>query len=128
MMTDKTSSTLNGEPNEHGFLSVDAEASIVRKPTIKIFDANDNLIYEADLEVYQYQATALAHDSGFLTLERYFIIENNMEGYTYPYAEVPGHQTNLKTNVVSVTHPDTGESISVAPYPWTEAELDDAPW
>lgn len=155
-MTDKKSATLYGTPDEQGYFSIDADATVGKKPTIKIFDQHEKVIYETELGVFQYQATALEHDSGLLTLKRYFINQYFMEGYTYPYAEVtvmyldgyastgfppitadengyfyaeiPGHQTNLKTNVVSVSHPDTGESISVAPYPWTEAELDDAPW
>lgn len=79
-----------------------------------------------------------------------------MEGYTYPnatvstqrldgYATMAGptvqadddgyfnifvqsHTNNNTTTIVSVEHPDTGEKISVAPYPWTQEELDNADW
>ncbi|MBA5729609.1 hypothetical protein HW423_07410 [Aerococcaceae bacterium INB8] len=38
------------------------------------------------------------------------------------YVHVKGfrHQNNLKTTVITVTHPETDEEILVVPYPWTE--------
>lgn len=155
-MTKEVISTMNATPNAEGYFSIEAGASVSVEPNIKIFDASSTLVYEAALNVYQYQPTALAHDSGFLTLERYFIGQTYVEGYTYPhaqvmimpldgygtvglspitadangyfYAETPAHQTNLTTNIVSVSHPETGVMLSVAPYPWTQAELDKAQW
>lgn len=155
-MTQETSSIMSARPDESGYFWLDANASIGATPTVRILDEQANLVYEATLPVYQYLPTALAHDSGFLTLERFFIGQTYVEGYTYPhavvtimplngygtvglvpvtadetgyfYSDAPAHQTNLTTNVVSVTHPDTGEQISVAPYPWTQAELDSAQW
>ena len=85
--------------------------------------------------------------SGYLTLERYFVDQGHVEGYTYPNAElkvihINGYatnmentvadsngyfhvegfrdQNNLKTTVITVTHPETNEEILVVPYPWTE--------
>lgn len=155
-MTNEVTSTMNATPNAEGYFSIDAGASVSVVPSIQIYDASSNLVYEATLNVYQYQPTALAHDSGFLTLERYFINQAYVEGYTYPhaqvmimpldgygtiglapitadangyfYAETPAHQTNLTTNIVSVSHPETGVMLSVAPYPWTQAELNKAQW
>lgn len=45
-------------------------------------------MYQDALDVYEYRLTALAHKSGFLTLERYFLNQDYIEGYTYPYATV----------------------------------------
>lgn len=36
----------------------------------------------------------------------------------------PAHETNLTTNIVSVEHPDTKETVTVAPYPWTQEEFE----
>ncbi len=155
-MTDEVIATMNASPNANGYFSIDAGASVSIQPTIRLYDASSNLVYETDLDVYQYQPTALAHDSGFLTLERYFIGQTYMEGYTYPnaqvmimplngygtaslppikadekgyfYAATPAHTTNLTTNVVTVIHPETGELLTVAPYPWTQSELETAQW
>ena len=155
-MTDEVIATMNASPNANGYFSIDAGASVSIQPTIRLYDASSNLVYETDLDVYQYQPTALANDSGFLTLERYFIGQTYMEGYTYPnaqvmimplngygtaslplikadekgyfYAATPAHTTNLTTNVVTVIHPETGELLTVAPYPWTQSELETAQW
>ncbi|MGO4927918.1 hypothetical protein ACTQ5J_04885 [Fundicoccus sp. Sow4_F4] len=155
-MTKEVISTMNATPNAEGYFSIDAGASVSIQPTIRLYDASSNLVYETDLDVYQYQPTALANDSGFLTLERYFIGQTYMEGYTYPnaqvmimplngygtaslppikadekgyfYAATPAHTTNLTTNVVTVIHPETGELLTVAPYPWTQSELETAQW
>lgn len=153
---DNATSFYTGQPNQDGYFSIDADVTFGMEPSIKIFDGNGRVVYESDLEVYQYRPTALEHESGYLTLERYFIGQDYMEGYTYPgaevsffyldgyastgrpsvtadstgyfYAEVPGHQTAKKTTLVSVMHPETGEKITVAPYPWTQEELDNAQW
>lgn len=155
-MTDEVIATMNANPNADGYFSMEAGASVSIQPTIRLYDASSNLVYETPLDVYQYQPTALAHDSGFLTLERFFIGQTYMEGYTYPnaqvmimplngyataslppitadekgyfYATTPAHTNHLTTNVVTVSHPETGEMLTVAPYPWTQAELETAQW
>lgn len=109
-----------------------------------------------DIPMYGYIPTALEHPSGLLTLERYYREVGDIEGYTYPYAEVSiayldgyagsietvtadsegyfywkkgaTRRDNSYTTVAIVTHPETGEEISVVPYPWTPSELDNAVW
>ena len=109
-----------------------------------------------DLYGYGYIPTALEHPSGLLKLERYYKDVGTIEGYTYPNAEVSiayldgyagtsysvtadneGYfywdqgavrRDNSFTTAVVVTHPETGEEISVVPYPWTQSELDNAVW
>lgn len=109
-----------------------------------------------DLYGYGYIPTALEHPSGLLKLERYYKDVGTIEGYTYPNAEVSiayldgyagsGYSVtadsegyfywdqgavrrdNSFTTAVFVTHPETGEEISVVPYPWTQSELDNAIW
>lgn len=148
-----------GRPNLEGYFTLsNPNLDIVVGNTVRVdvFNENGDPVYHEKLDVYEYRPTALAHDSGYLTLERYFVNQDYMEGYTYPYATVtiralagfgagpwetvqadadgyfylaiPGHSNNLKTNVVSVDHPETGEVISVAPYPWTDWEYENAEW
>ena len=38
----------------------------------------------------------------------------------YFYVEGPKRPNNLTTTVIRVIHPETGEEISIALYPWTE--------
>ena len=151
-LTDKVISILEVEVDENGYFSIDAEVIIDAVPMIKIFDENSNIVLEEALKVYHYEPTELTHESGLLTLDRYFIDQNYMEGFSYPYAKVtivsltsdgfvtlepviadeygyfysetPAHETNLTTNIVSVEHPDTKETVTVAPYPWTQEELE----
>lgn len=155
-MSGEYSSTYMGVPDSNGYFTMTIDLSIVAPPSVKVLNEQGKSVYEMDLGVHQYRPTALAHDSGYLTLERYFVNQGYMEGQTYPYAEVsvtylqgyatgpalttvadangyfyieaPSHRDNYSTNIVSVTHPDTGDEISVAPYPWTVWELENAQW
>ena len=148
--------TYRGYPDETGYFSIESNAAIGYDVTIKIMDETNRSVFESSLNVHQYRPTALAHDSGYLTLERYFVNQNYVEGYTYPnaevrgmkldgyastgvppvtadetgyfYMEITGHPNNVTTNVISVTHPETGAEISISPYPWTHIELDHAQW
>lgn len=150
------SNTVTATPDSSGYFSLNLDITIGTPPTVRVLNETGQVVFENTLDVYEYRPTALAHDSGYLTLERYFIEQDYMEGFTYPHAEVtvqnlngyaggmiettqadstghfyinvPGHMYNKTTNIVSVTHPDTGEKISVAPYPWTESELENAQW
>lgn len=148
--------TLTAYPNESGYFSIDAEATVGMPPSIRVFNEQGQVVFQTDLGIVQYYPTALAHESGYLTLERYFVGQGYVEGYTYPNAtvnfwplngyatvasppiqadsngyffkETARHINNLTTTIVSVEHPETGETISVAPYPWTQWELDNAVW
>lgn len=151
-LTDKVISILEVEVDENGYFSIDAEVISDAVPMIKIFDENSNLVFKEALKIYHYEPTELTHESGLLTLNRYFIDQPYMEGFSYPhakvtivsltsdgfvtlesviadeygyfYSETPAHETNLTTNIVSVEHPDTKETVTVAPYPWTQEELE----
>lgn len=155
-MNDEVQSVIEVTPNEAGYFSVEASASVGNIPTIKILNDVGEQVYEAELSVVQYKPSALEHNSGYLTLERYFVDQSYIEGYTYPfaevnimqldgyasigippvtadsngyfYADVKAHQNNLTTNLVTVSHPETSEPITVSPYPWTQFELDNANW
>ena len=155
-MNDEVLSVIEATPNDEGYFSIDADAAVGRVPTITILNEQGQQVYEAELPIVQYQPTALEHESGYLTLERYFVGQSYIEGYTYPfaevnimqldgyastgispitadsngyfYADVKAHPNNLTTNVVTVSHPETLEPITVSPYPWTQAELDNANW
>lgn len=155
-MNDEILSVIETTPNEQGYFSIDADAAVGRVPTITILNEQGQQVYEAELPIVQYKPSALEHESGYLTLERYFVGQSYIEGYTYPfaevnimqldgyastgippitadskgyfYADVKAHPNNLTTNVVTVSHPDTMEPITVSPYPWTPAELDNANW
>lgn len=151
-LTDKVISILEVEVDENGYFSIDAEVISDAVPMIKIFDENSNLVFEEALKIYHYEPTELTHESGLLTLDRYFIDQPYMEVFSYPhakvtivsltsdgfvtlepviadeygyfYSETPAHETNLTTNIASVEHPDTKETVTVAPYPWTQEELE----
>lgn len=112
-------------------------------------------MYQDALDVYEYRLTALAHKSGFLTLERYFLNQDYIEGYTYPYATVTiiatvglgngywetvqadedgyfyltvrGYDNHYQT-YDAVEHPEMREVIFVTPYPWTGWEHKNAEW
>ncbi|MGO1821909.1 MAG: hypothetical protein ACTHZG_06865 [Ruoffia tabacinasalis] len=155
-MNDEVLSVIEATPNDEGYFSIDADAAVGRVPTITILNEQGQQVYEAELPIVQYQPTALEYESGYLTLERYFLGQSYIEGYTYPfaevnimqldgyastgippitadsngyfYADVKAHPNNLTTNVVTVSHPETLEPITVSPYPWTQAELDNANW
>lgn len=155
VFTDEMSAVFAATPDSSGYFTVDANATIGTPPTIKVLNESGQNVYEMELGIYQYRPTALEHESGYLTLERYFVDQGYFEGYTYPNAEVKvthvngyattmenavadsngyfhvegfRHQNNLTTTVITVTHPETGEEILVAPYPWTEWELENAEW
>ncbi len=155
VFTDEMSAVFAATPDSSGYFTVDANATIGTPPTIKVLNESGQNVYEMELGIYQYRPTALEHESGYLTLERYFVDQGYVEGYTYPNAEVKvthvngyattmenavadsngyfhvegfRHQNNLTTTVITVTHPETGEEILVAPYPWTEWELENAEW
>lgn len=151
-LTDKVISILEVEVDENDYFSIDAEVISDAVPMIKIFDENSNLVFKEALKIYHYEPTELTHESGLLTLDRYFIDQPYMEGFSYPhakvtivsltsdgfvtlepviadeygyfYSETPAHETNLTTNIVSVEHPDTKETVTVAPYPWTQEEFE----
>lgn len=154
--TKEISANYSAQPDASGYFSTKTDATVATPPTIRIVDEVGQLVFEKGLGVQEYRPTALEHDSGYLTLERYFVDQNYMEGYTYPnatveiftlsgyastggnttksdsngyfYIQTPPHSSNLTTNIVSVIHPETGENISVAPYPWTTWELENAVW
>src|SRR5699024_6599680 len=87
-MNDEVLSVIETTPNDEGYFSIDADAAVGRVPTITILNEQGQQVYEAELPIVQYQPTALAHESGYLTLERYFVGQSYIEGYTYPFAEV----------------------------------------
>lgn len=101
--------------------------------------------------------TPLEHESGYLTVDRLFWDDAVATGYTYPNATITaiyysGYATNMQTfyadangyfevdvqqqfdptrhtfTGIQVTHPETGEEITVIPYPWTQYELENARW
>lgn len=152
----EVSKIVTATPDENGYFTLNLDISVGAPPTVQILDKTGNIVFDQEMTVYQYRPTALAHESGYLTLERYFLNQDYVEGYTYPnatvstqrldgYATMAGptvqadddgyfnifvqsHTNNNTTTIVSVEHPDTGEKISVAPYPWTQEELDNADW
>lgn len=150
---------MTGQPNSDGYFAFShPNLKIIPRDFVKVnvFDENGYTVYQDALEVYEYRPTALAHDSGYLTLERYFLNQDYVEGYTYPYATVTitstvglgdgfwqtvqadangyfylavrGHDYKFQTYAAGVSHPETGESIFVIPYPWTEWEYENAKW
>lgn len=46
----------------------------------------------------------------------------------YFYWGGPSHTTNNNTSTVSVINQDNRSEITVASYPWTQEELDNAQW
>lgn len=154
--SNEVSNFVTATPDENGYFNLNLDISVGTPPTVQVLDKNGNVLFDQEMTVYQYRPTALAHDSGNLTLERYFLNQDYVEGYTYPnatvstqrldgyatmagptvqaddngyfYIFVQSHTNNNTTTIVSVEHPDTGEKISVAPYPWTQEELDNADW
>lgn len=156
VFTYEETDSVTATPDASGYFTLYLEMNLATPPIVQVINDVGQIIFQEQMDVYEYRPTALAPDSGYLTLERYFLEQNYMEGYAYPYAEitiqhlsgyagwmletvqadangyfyanVPGHIYNKTTNIVSTTHPETGEKISVAPYPWTEAELADVAW
>ena len=62
-----------------GIFRSDADAAVGRVPTITILNEQGQQVYEAELPIVQYQPTALEHESGYLTLERYFVGQSYIE-------------------------------------------------
>lgn len=111
-----------------------------------------------DVHVFQYKPTALEHPSGKLKLERFFMGQSVLKGKTLPnttirIAPANGYGTsafevgqsdpngnfqidnplvvvNEKRLMLKVFIQDkeTGETIEVVPYPWTEEEFARVKW